>query len=114
MLNAKEVTLATGKEEVKASIPIPDARHELVQYEELYKDKNWKQPATNVRYSAELEESTGCPYTLNDDDLDWIAAYNTTASEPIEEDDLEWILHQLETIANRRLRCKVISLARTL
>ncbi|KAG9292359.1 hypothetical protein G9A89_015229 [Geosiphon pyriformis] len=108
VLNSTEVALRTGNHENIASIPTPCAKRENPDYQDLYKAKNLKETATYIKYSAEIEESTGCPYTLTDDDLDWIQKYNDSKpdKEKLEEDELEWMLYQFELIANRRLRCK--------
>ncbi|CAG8433460.1 5293_t:CDS:2 [Ambispora gerdemannii] len=106
-LTAKEEAFKTGKK-VEKSIPVPEAITDLAEYEDLYKEKNWEDPKAFVKFSEDIESSTGCPYTLTDDDLDWIESYNNKIAEKdkLEEDELEWILYQLELIANRRLRCK--------
>ncbi|KAF2719612.1 hypothetical protein K431DRAFT_286574 [Polychaeton citri CBS 116435] len=68
---------ALGAKAAKASyIPTPDAvKAKGVQYDKLY-PKSFSQPATYIRFSSTVEDCSGAPYCMNDDDVAFLGRLN--------------------------------------
>ncbi|CAO3625162.1 unnamed protein product [Cunninghamella echinulata] len=86
-------------------IPTPDASHiiDTKEYDALYK-KKFKEPSILIRFSTTVEDSTGCPYVLDDEDDGFLKQYNRKNSlNNLTEDHLEFIMWELESITNKQL-----------
>ncbi|KAI9303208.1 enhancer of polycomb-like-domain-containing protein [Cunninghamella echinulata] len=86
-------------------IPTPDASHiiDIKEYDALYKRK-FKEPSILIRFSTTVEDSTGCPYVLDDEDDGFLKQYNRKNSlNNLTEDHLEFIMWELESITNKQL-----------
>lgn len=66
---------STGGEIAQLVIPTPEATASKVQYEELY-PKKFTQPATYIRFSSTVEDTSGCPYCMTSDDVAFLKSYN--------------------------------------
>jgi hypothetical protein len=99
--------MINGDANATASIPIPDAKREIPNYEELYGGKTWSDPCTYIRFSTPIEECVGCPYTLDEKDAEWLERYNSTAKMRLSEDFFELIMHHFESSCNRVVTGKV-------
>ncbi|KAK9768620.1 Enhancer of polycomb-like protein 1 [Basidiobolus ranarum] len=82
-------------------IPTPDASKQIEGYEHLYK-KVFHQPSTFIRFSASVEDSTGCPYNLDEIDEEWLEDFNKKATEDkkLTEDQFENVMYIFESAAN--------------
>jgi enhancer of polycomb-like protein len=56
-------------------IPTPDASRLIDFYSEVY-NKFFKRPTSYIRFSSTVEECVGCPYYMDQPDLDWLADLN--------------------------------------
>lgn len=66
---------SASAEIAQLTIPTPEATASKVQYEDLYPQK-FTQPATYIRFSSTVEDTSGCPYCMTSDDLAFLNAYN--------------------------------------
>lgn len=68
----------------KAFIPVPDAAGTIEQslFDTLYPANAWTDPVTYVRFSDTVEDATigAVLYTMDEDDEDWLEAYNATVA----------------------------------
>jgi len=87
----------------KAFIPTPDASKVISNYEGLY-TKKWKQPGSLIRFSATVEESVGCSYSMDDEDEDWLKKFCTSKrpKECLQELEFEKIMSNFEDTTNER------------
>ncbi|ORX99523.1 hypothetical protein K493DRAFT_406218 [Basidiobolus meristosporus CBS 931.73] len=91
-------------------IPTPDASKQIGGYELLYK-KVFHQPSTFIRFSASVEDSTGCPYNLDEIDDEWLVNFNKKASEDkkLTEDQFESVMYIFESAANDKYNSAIPS-----
>lgn len=90
---------------MESYIPIPDASHiiDIKDYDALYK-KKYKLPITLIRFSSTVEDSTGCPYVMDEKDDDFLNQYNNdNPSNIITEVHFEFVMWELESIINKQL-----------
>lgn len=66
---------ATGGKIAQLYIPTPEATASHLQYDDLY-PKRFTQPATYIRFSSTVEDTSGCPYCMTSDDAAFLKAYN--------------------------------------
>lgn len=64
-----------------AHIPTPDATGIVADYEALYPHGAYVDPHGYNRFSATVEETMGVPYTMDEEDEDWLEDYNLAAKE---------------------------------
>ena len=65
-LSASQAAVIGGKV-AQIYIPTPDAVQSSLQYDKLY-PLTYAQPATYVRFSSTVEDCTGCPYDMDEED----------------------------------------------
>ncbi|KAJ2814501.1 Enhancer of polycomb-like protein 1, partial [Coemansia furcata] len=93
---------ATGEAPSKqVYIPTPDASKVIDAYDELYL-KNFACPTSLIRSSETVEECCAPLYCMDDEDAEWLAAFNARrakAEQPaMSEDQFELGMDQLETL----------------
>lgn len=66
---------STGGKIAQLYIPTPDAVASKLQYEDVY-PKQFTQPATYIRFSSTVEDTSGCPYCMTSDDVAWLKSFN--------------------------------------
>ncbi|CAO2649642.1 Nn.00g070270.m01.CDS01 [Neocucurbitaria sp. VM-36] len=66
---------STGGKIAQLYIPTPEAVASKLQYEDLY-PRHFTQPATYIRFSSTVEDSSGCPYCMNSDDVAFLRDFN--------------------------------------
>ncbi|KAF2680572.1 hypothetical protein K458DRAFT_407081 [Lentithecium fluviatile CBS 122367] len=78
-------------------IPTPDAVASKLQYEDLY-PRHFTQPATYIRFSSTVEDTSGCPYCMSSEDVAFLRAYNAKRSKGVQcsEDELEQVMNFFE------------------
>ncbi|KAF2854364.1 hypothetical protein T440DRAFT_486929 [Plenodomus tracheiphilus IPT5] len=88
---------ATGGEIAQLVIPTPEATASKVQYEELY-PKKFTQPATYIRFSSTVEDTSGCPYCMTSDDVAFLRSYNQKRNKNnhCSEDEFEEVVNFFE------------------
>ncbi|KAJ1655080.1 Enhancer of polycomb-like protein 1 [Dispira simplex] len=96
---AQAALTGQSKKASELYIPTPDASRFVVNYEKIYR-KTFARPSTYVRFSTPVEESIGCPYCMDEEDTEWLVAFNKSrkASQKIPEDVFETIMWQYETL----------------
>jgi len=97
IINASQA-VAVGGNVAQLSIPTPDVvLSGAIQYDRLYPAR-FSQPATYIRFSSTVEDSTGCPYCMNSTDEAFLSEMN--AGKPkvsqCSEDDFEVIMNFFE------------------
>lgn len=94
---------ATGGKIAQLYIPTPEATASHLQYDELY-PKRFTQPATYIRFSSTVEDTSGCPYCMTSDDVAFLKAYNQkkTKGPPCSEDEFEEVMNFFEETAQTK------------
>ena len=84
-------------------IPTPDTIHSSIQYDRLYPPV-FSQPATYIRFSTTVEDCSGCPYNMNEEDDVWLRSFNEKrdASTQCSEDQFEEVLNFFEETARTK------------
>lgn len=65
----------TGGKIAQLYIPTPEATASKLAYEDLY-PKQFTQPATYIRFSSTVEDTSGCPYCMTSDDVIFLKSLN--------------------------------------
>ncbi|KAI9487265.1 MAG: enhancer of polycomb-like-domain-containing protein [Benjaminiella poitrasii] len=101
-ISAHQAAVTTGAK-IETYIPTPDASSTIdrKQYELFYK-KKFKEPSTLIRFSSTVEDTSGCPYVMDDLDETFLNKYNTDHT-TLSEDDFEKIMYQFESITKEKL-----------
>lgn len=88
---------AAGGKIAQLYIPTPEAVASNLQYEDLY-PKRFTQPATYIRFSSTVEDTSGCPYCMTSDDVAFLKSYNQKRSktDQCSEDEFEQIIYFFE------------------
>ncbi|RAR00163.1 histone acetyltransferase complex component [Stemphylium lycopersici] len=88
---------ATGGKIAQLYIPTPDAVASNLQYEDVY-PKRFTQPATYIRFSSTVEDTSGCPYCMTSDDAAFLKSYNQKRSKnnQCSEDEFEEVIYFFE------------------
>ncbi|KAK9239467.1 enhancer of polycomb-like-domain-containing protein [Lipomyces kononenkoae] len=96
---------AAGAKVQQIYIPTPDASKLFEGYSKYYA-KKFTEPTTYIRFSSTVEDTSGCPYCLDENDFEFLEKINSTkrpASQKCTEDIFEQIMYQFETaIADRQ------------
>ncbi|KAJ4379112.1 Enhancer of polycomb-like protein 1 [Didymella sp. IMI 355093] len=94
---------ATGGKIAQLYIPTPEATASHLQYDELY-PKQFTQPATYIRFSSTVEDTSGCPYNMTSDDVAFLKAYNQkrTKGPHCSEDEFEEVMNFFEETAQTK------------
>ncbi|KAI9490712.1 enhancer of polycomb-like-domain-containing protein [Zychaea mexicana] len=102
-ISAAHAAVTTGAK-VESYIPTPDASHNISEkeYRKMYK-KAFNKPSTLIRFSSTVEDTTGCPYVMDEEDDAFLKQYNNdTATTPsLSEDDFEKIMWQYESTVDQ-------------
>ncbi|KAF3038078.1 Enhancer of polycomb-like protein 1 [Didymella heteroderae] len=94
---------AAGGKIAQLYIPTPEATASHLQYDELY-PKRFTQPATYIRFSSTVEDTSGCPYNMTSDDVAFLKAYNQkrTKGPHCSEDEFEEVMNFFEETAQTK------------
>ncbi|KAF1933620.1 uncharacterized protein M421DRAFT_415968 [Didymella exigua CBS 183.55] len=94
---------ATGGKIAQLYIPTPEATASHLQYDGLY-PKRFTQPATYIRFSSTVEDTSGCPYNMTSDDAAFLKAYNQkrTKGPHCSEDGFEEVMNFFEETAQTK------------
>ncbi|KAI4125661.1 MAG: hypothetical protein LQ347_005297 [Umbilicaria vellea] len=94
---------ATGGKVAQIYIPTPDTIHSSIQYDRLY-PLTFSQPATYIRFSSTVEDCSGCPYNLTDEDDAYLKSMNArrSASTQCTEDQFEQTMNFFEDTAQAK------------
>ena len=84
-------------------IPTPDTIQSSIHYDRLY-PLTFSQPATYIRFSSTVEDCSGCPYNLTDDDDAFLKSRNgkRSASTQCSEDQFEETMNFFEETAQAK------------
>ena len=84
-------------------IPTPDASRVVAGYEKQFR-KPYSMPSSFIRFSATVEDCEGCPYSMDEQDSNWLTKFNAGRKEntQISEDAFEWIMQQFEMTINTK------------
>ncbi|RUO96359.1 enhancer of polycomb-like-domain-containing protein [Jimgerdemannia flammicorona] len=97
-------------------IPVPDASRTINNYDELYRRK-FSEPQGLIRFSTTVEDCTGCPYTMDEEDEQWLIKYNVHAQrrpeEKLTEDQFEQVMWQFEKATNEKVPFLNVSIENT-
>ncbi|KAF1946995.1 hypothetical protein EJ02DRAFT_334642 [Clathrospora elynae] len=87
----------TGGKIAQLFIPTPEAVASKVQYEDLY-PRRFTQPATYIRFSSTVEDTSGCPYCMTSDDVAFLKSYNHKKGKnnQCSEDEFEEVIYFFE------------------
>ncbi|KAK7204510.1 enhancer of polycomb-like-domain-containing protein, partial [Myxozyma melibiosi] len=95
---------AAGAKVQQIYIPTPDASKVFDGYSKYYTRK-FAEPATYIRFSSTVEDTSGCPYCLDEKDFEFLEKINSTkrsASQKCSEDMFELIIQQFESTITER------------
>ncbi|KAA6411957.1 MAG: histone acetyltransferase complex component Epl1 [Lasallia pustulata] len=94
---------ATGGKVAQIYIPTPDTIQSSIQYDRLY-PLTFSQPATYIRFSSTVEDCSGCPYSLTDEDGAYLQSMNAkrSASTQCTEDQFEEVMNFFEETAQAK------------
>ncbi|KAK9478335.1 enhancer of polycomb-like-domain-containing protein [Lipomyces japonicus] len=99
------IAAASGAKVEQIYIPTPDASKVFEGYSKYY-NRKFTEPTTYIRFSSTVEDTSGCPYCLDENDFEFLDKINSTkkpASQQCSEDVFEVIMQQFETaIAERQ------------
>jgi enhancer of polycomb-like protein len=82
-------------------IPTPETNASSIRYDDLYPPR-FSQPATYIRFSSTVEDCTGCPYNMSEEDdafLQSLNAKSKDASTQCSEDQFEVVMNFFEETA---------------
>ena len=93
----------TGGTVAEVYIPTPDAVQSKLHYEDLY-PRQFKQPATYIRFSSTVEDAIGCPYCMTGEDFVWLKTYNQKRGKGLHcsEDDFEQAMNFFEETSHTK------------
>ena len=90
---------SSGDKDVKKEIPAPPTlENSDIDYEALY-PLAYNKPATYIRFSQTVEETTGCLYNMTTEDDTFLTSYNIKKPNKCSEDDFEKIMEVFEETA---------------
>lgn len=94
---------AAGGKIAQLYIPTPEAIASHLQYDELY-PKRFTQPATYIRFSSTVEDTSGCPYCMTSDDAAFLKTYNQKKPKGphCSEDEFEEVMNFFEETAQTK------------
>jgi enhancer of polycomb-like protein len=97
------VAAITSTAQKPVYIPTPDASRVVPGYEKKFR-KPFTMPPSFIRFSATVEDTEGCPYSMDEMDDTWLVDFNKgrTENTVISEDAFEWIMHQFEITINSK------------
>lgn len=89
---------SSGAKVEQVYIPTPDASKTWKDYQKYYQ-KGFSDPHSYIRQSETVEECTGCPYNMDEEDETFLKTLNTgkTPSNQCSEDEFEMIMNNYET-----------------
>ncbi|KAL5121665.1 Enhancer of polycomb-like protein 1 [Pleosporales sp. CAS-2024a] len=88
---------STGGKIAQLYIPTPEAVASKLQYDHLY-PKVFRQPATYIRFSSTVEDTSGCPYCMTKEDVIFLSSFNQKQSKKLHcsHDEFEEIMNFFE------------------
>lgn len=94
---------AVGGKVSQIYIPTPETIQSTIQYDQLY-PLHFSQPATYIRFSSTVEDCSGCPYNLTDEDDEYLKSMNAkqSASTQCSEDQFEEVMNFFEETAQMK------------
>ncbi|KAL9129134.1 MAG: hypothetical protein Q9217_002344, partial [Psora testacea] len=99
-----EQAAAAGDKVKKTDIPVRPAVPSDLQYDRYY-SLTYQQPATYIRFSSTVEDCTGCPYDLDEEDDAFLNSWNKKkkdASTQCSPDQFEAVMNAFEETAQQK------------
>ncbi|ODQ68163.1 hypothetical protein NADFUDRAFT_5639, partial [Nadsonia fulvescens var. elongata DSM 6958] len=87
---------SSGQQVEQIFIPTPDASKAWPEYDKFYQN-NFSDPASYIRTSATVEETTGCPYNMDEIDEEFLKQLREKLPTPCTEDEFEQIMYRFES-----------------
>ncbi|KAG5368280.1 Enhancer of polycomb-like protein 1 [Yarrowia sp. C11] len=91
------IAQSTGAKVEKIYIPTPDASQVWKEYDRFY-TSSFQEPASYIRTSVTVEETSGCLYNMDDEDAEFLK----TCKPSISEDDFEEVMHRFEVTISEK------------
>lgn len=91
------IAQSTGAKVEKIYIPTPDASQVWKEYDRYY-TSSFQEPASYIRTSVTVEETSGCLYNMDDEDAEFLK----TCKPPISEDDFEEVMQRFEVTISEK------------
>ncbi|KAL0096382.1 enhancer of polycomb-like-domain-containing protein [Phycomyces blakesleeanus] len=100
-ISAAQAAVTTGAK-IESFIPTPDASRTISEemYLSLYK-KKFIQPSTNIRFSSTVEDTSGCTYVVDEEDISFLTQFNVKHSSEMNEVTFENIMHHIEAVVEQ-------------
>ncbi|KAK9470869.1 enhancer of polycomb-like-domain-containing protein [Dipodascopsis tothii] len=98
------IAAASGAQVQQIYIPTPDASKVFGDYSKYYTRK-FSEPTTYIRFSSTVEDTSQCPYCLDEEDFEFLEELNSTrrpGSQKCSEDAFEIVMNQLEVVIAER------------
>lgn len=88
---------STGGKIAQLYIPTPEATASKLAYEDLY-PRHFTQPATYIRFSSTVEDTSGCPYCMTSEDAAFLKTLNQKRGKnnACTEDEFEEVINFFE------------------
>ena len=98
-----EQAAAAGDKVKKTDIPVRPAVPSDLQYDRYY-SLTYQQPATYIRFSSTVEDCTGCPYDMDEEDDPFLKSLNKKkdASDQCSPSHFEKVMNALEETAQQK------------
>ncbi|KAG7863068.1 hypothetical protein KL939_000387 [Ogataea angusta] len=90
-----------GRKVEQVYIPTPDASKVWADADKYYKDE-FVPPASYIKFSATVEDVSGCPYCMDEEDEKFLEKMNSTLDNKCTEDEFEMIAHRFESVVNEK------------
>ncbi|ORZ21162.1 enhancer of polycomb-like-domain-containing protein [Absidia repens] len=100
-ISAAQAAVTTG-DSVQTYIPTPDASNVIdpKEFSKLYKGRH-KEPSSLIKFSLTVEEVTGSPYVMDEEDDAYFKKHRDALS--LSEDEFEKLMWEFESITDRQL-----------
>lgn len=105
VINAAQRALLSSKaDEAKKEvyIPTPDASKIWKDAKKYYSDKDFLEPETYIKYSAQVEDAIGVDYNIDEEDEDFINEKINVKEPKISEVEFEVLVSKFETIIEEK------------
>lgn len=104
VMQATTAKFREGKKNVReASIPTPDASRVWTTKEKLFGDRTYDFTEEYLKFSATVEETSGCPYSIDEEDETFLEELNSKdPSKKLSVDEFEHMMYRLECVEDEK------------
>lgn len=92
---------SAGENVAEVYIPTPDASKLWPDFKKYYKG-SFTVPSSYIRTSATVEDTSGCPYCMDEEDEEFLKAMNASGKTKCTEDEFEMISYKFESVVAQK------------